>query len=246
MFTKTALFYDAIYSFKDYEAEAAKLHALIQQHKQSPGNSLLDVACGTGKHISLLKPDYDVEGLDLDENLLEIAKEHNPGVVFHQADMLDFSLGRQFDVITCLFGAVGYVRTPQNLRRALENMIRHLKPGGVLIVEPWIAPGNFQEGLLHALYADQPELKIARMNISRIEDGLAILDFHFMVGTPAGIDYFTERHEMGLFSREEYMSILEGNSLDVTYDPEGLMHRGLYTAVKRRAGEQAVQESALT
>ena len=233
MFTKTAQFYDAIYSFKDYEAEAQKLHALIEQHKQSQGNSLLDVACGTGIHLALLREHYNIEGLDLNENLLAIAAERNPGVTLHHADMLDFDLGRRFDVITCLFGAVGYVKTPERLRQALGNMIHHLEPGGVLIVEPWIAPDNFQNGRLHSLFVDEPELKIARMNISRIEDGLAILDFNYMVGTPAGIDYFTERHEMGLFRHEEFMSVFEANGMEVMYDSEGLMRRGLYTAVKR-------------
>ncbi len=63
MFTKTAEFYDAIYTFKDYETEAQKLRALIKQHKQSQGNSLLDVTCGTGKHLALLREHCDVEGL---------------------------------------------------------------------------------------------------------------------------------------------------------------------------------------
>jgi len=233
MFTKTAEFYDAIYTFKDYKTEAEKLRALIKQHKQSQGNSLLDVACGTGKHLSFLREHYDVEGVDLDENLLAIARQSNPGVTFHHANMLDFDLGRRFDIITCLFGSVGYVKAPERLRQALGNMIRHLEPGGVLIVEPWITPEAFQEGRLHPLFVDEPELKIARMNISRIENGLATLDFHFMVGTPTGIDYFTERHEMGLFSREEFMSEFEANSMEVMYDPDGLMRRGLYTAVKR-------------
>ena len=232
MFTKTARFYDAIYSFKDYATEAETLHALIEQYKRSPGNSLLDVACGTGKHISLLRDRYQVEGLDIDENLLAIARERNPGVIFHHADMLTFDLGRRFDIVTCLFGAVGYVKTPERLRQALRNMISHLEPGGVLIVESWITPDNFQDGRLHSLFVDEPDLKIARMNISRVEDGLAILDFHYMVGTPAGIDYFTERHEMGLFSPEAYMSEFEANGMEVMYDPEGLMRRGLYTAVK--------------
>lgn len=234
MFTKTAEFYDAIYTFKDYETEAQKLHALIEQHKQSQGNSLLDVACGTGKHLALLREHYDVEGLDLDKNLLAIAAERNPGVTFHHADMLDFDLDRRFNVITCLFGAVGYVKTSDSLRQALRNMIRHLEPGGVLIVEPWITPNGFQEGRLHSLFVDQPELKIARMNVSRSEDGLAILDFHYMVGTPASIDYFTERHEMGLFSHEVFMSEFEANGMEVLYDPEGLMRRGLYTAIRSK------------
>ena len=50
MFTNSARFYDAVYSFKDYEAESQRLQALIEE--RSPGAAtLLDVACGTGKHL---------------------------------------------------------------------------------------------------------------------------------------------------------------------------------------------------
>lgn len=75
MFIKSEAFYDAIYgTMKDYAREAQLVHELIQQHKQSPGNALLDVACGTGRHISYLREHYAVEGLDLDEQMLEIAR----------------------------------------------------------------------------------------------------------------------------------------------------------------------------
>ena len=52
MFSKSARLYDAIYlnMGKDYAAEAIKVHGVIQQHKQTSGNLLLDVACGTGLH----------------------------------------------------------------------------------------------------------------------------------------------------------------------------------------------------
>jgi ubiquinone/menaquinone biosynthesis C-methylase UbiE len=54
MFTKSARFYDAIYSFKDYAQESAKIDALIRQHSHSGGSTLLDVACGTGAHSGYL------------------------------------------------------------------------------------------------------------------------------------------------------------------------------------------------
>ena len=72
MFTNSAHFYDAVYSFKDYGAESERIHALIEE--RSPGAStLLDVACGTGKHLEQLRAWYEVSGLDLDPQLLEIA-----------------------------------------------------------------------------------------------------------------------------------------------------------------------------
>jgi ubiquinone/menaquinone biosynthesis C-methylase UbiE len=75
MFSKSANFYNALYESmgKDYAAEAQKVHLIIQQHKKSPGNALLEVACGTGLHASILQKNYQIEGLDLDAEMLAVA-----------------------------------------------------------------------------------------------------------------------------------------------------------------------------
>ena len=62
MFTETAELYDLFFEWKDYAGEAEKLHELIQS--RSPGaGSLLDVACGTGRHLEHLRAWYEVEGV---------------------------------------------------------------------------------------------------------------------------------------------------------------------------------------
>jgi ubiquinone/menaquinone biosynthesis C-methylase UbiE len=74
MFERSAELYDAFYAFKDYAGEAEKLDALIRL--RVPGaRTLLDVACGTGKHLAELASRYEVEGLDLDPSLLAVARE---------------------------------------------------------------------------------------------------------------------------------------------------------------------------
>ena len=114
MFTDSAHIYDAVYSFKDYAAESRRIHELIEE--RSPGAStLLDVACGTGKHLEQLRAWYEVSGLDLDPQLLELAKERLGDVELHQGDMTAFTLGRRFDVVTCLFSSIGYVVTLERL-----------------------------------------------------------------------------------------------------------------------------------
>ncbi len=231
MFNRSAALYDAIYSFKNYEEEAARIHALIQEHKRSPGDTLLDVACGTGKHLGFLSRHYRVEGLDLDPGLLEVARRENPDLVFHQGDMTSFELGRQFDVVTCLFSSIGYAKTLAKMRQTIKTLSRHLRPGGVLLVEPWFTPEEYRPGMLGAHFVDEPELKIARMSISEVIGGVSVLDFHYLVGTPQGVEHFTERHELGLFTREEHLQALADAGLEAIYDPEGLMGRGLYIAV---------------
>jgi SAM-dependent methyltransferase len=229
MFTKSARFYDAIYAFKDYAAEAAKIDALIQERKPD-ARTLLDVACGTGLHLQHLRTRYEVEGLDLDRELLAIAAERLPDVPFHQGDMLDFDLGRRFDVVTCLFSSIGYAETVENLDRAVKSMGNHVESGGVLIVEPWFPPDAWQDGFLDAIFVDEPALKLARMSISGREGRLSRIDLHYLVATASGVEHFEETHELGLFTHEEYLDAFRSAGLEVEHDAEGLMGRGLYVA----------------
>jgi len=232
VFTRSARFYDALYAWKDYAGEAKKLHELIQRHKRCPGNTLLDVACGTGKHLVHLREHYEVEGLDLDADMLAIARQRLPDVTFHHADMADFDLGRLFDVIVCLFSSIGYVKTVARLERALRCMARHLSPGGLVIIEPWFTPEAYHPGTIHATFVDEPDLKIARINVSEQQDRISVLDFHYLVGTPARVEYFTEHHELGLFTQEEYLTAFRTAGLEAFHDPEGLTGRGLYLGIR--------------
>jgi ubiquinone/menaquinone biosynthesis C-methylase UbiE len=74
MFTKSAAFYDLLYSFKDYAAEADKVRRVIDAANHSSGRRLLDVACGTGRHLHHLEEHFEAEGLDLDTELLTIVR----------------------------------------------------------------------------------------------------------------------------------------------------------------------------
>jgi len=233
MFTNSAHIYDAVYSFKDYEAESRRLRELVEE--RSPGAAtLLDVACGTGKHLEQLRAWYEVSGVDLDPQLLEIAQERLEGVELQEGDMSSFSLGRAFDVVTCLFSSIGYVGTVERLNGAVATMATHLNPGGVLIVEPWLTPEVWEADRPHLLSVDQPDLKIARMTISGREGRLAIMNFEYLIGTPAGIQAFSERHEAALFTDDEYRQAFAAAGLSVEHDPEGLIGRGLYIAQRER------------
>ncbi|MDX6510841.1 MAG: dTDP-3-amino-2,3,6-trideoxy-4-keto-D-glucose/dTDP-3-amino-3,4,6-trideoxy-alpha-D-glucopyranose [Gaiellaceae bacterium] len=231
MFSQSARVYDAIYaSIRDYPREAEELHRLIQSRR--PGaRTLLDVACGTAAHLADLRPHYEVEGVDLDPEMLAVARERLPDVEFHEADMTSFDLGRRFDAVVCMFSSIGYVRTVEGLDSAVAAMARHVEPGGLLVVEPWLAPEAWRARHVHAVFVDEPELKIARISMSGQDGNVSIVDFHYLVGTPDGVEQFTERHELGLFTVEEHLAAFRAAGLEVEHDPEGPMGRGLYVAV---------------
>ena len=57
-----------------------------------------------------------------------------------------------------------------------------------------------------------------------------MLDFHFLVGTPDAVETFAERHELGLFTGDEYLASFRVG-LETTHEPVGLTDRGLYLGV---------------
>lgn len=234
MFSKSAQYYDDLYSSmgKDYSAEANKIHEFIRKYKHTDGYGLLDVACGTGVHAGLLSKHYKVEGIDLDTNMLKVAQKKHPKIRFRQGDMRNFDLGRQFDVITCLFSAIGYMKTKSDLRKAIKNMSKHLLPGGVVLVEAWFTPEQWIPGRVFTLQVDKPNLKVVRMSHSGQRGKVSILDFQYLVGTSKGINYMIEHHEFGLFTHEEYMEAFQFADLKTVCSKKGLEGRGLYIGTK--------------
>jgi SAM-dependent methyltransferase len=224
MFTKTARFYDALYSFKDYAAESAA----VVQLTGKDGGTLLDVACGTGRHLEFLGRRFECEGLDLDPGLLDVARERLPGIPLHLGDMVRFDLGKRFDVVTCLFSAIGYAETVQNLNRAIQCFADHLEPGGVVIIEPWLDPSVWRPGTLHALFVDEPDVKIARMSSSATEGDVSVIGFEYLISTAEGIQRESEVHRLGLFSRVQYLDAMRMAGLEGSLVEGGPSGRGIF------------------
>ena len=231
MFIRSAAFYDDFYSWKDYQAEAERVHQVVQDRVPTAG-TLLDVACGTGQHLKHLNNHYDVQGLDMDPQLLALARDRLPHTPLHEADMADFSLRTSFDVVTCLFSSIGYLTSLDRLRRAVRRMTEHVRPGGILLIEPWFSPDQWQDGHIGALFIDKQDVKAARMNVARSEGRISVLEFHYLVTTSQGVEYFTEEHRLYLFAEGEYRQALAEAGLQIDYDEEGLEGRGLYIGTK--------------
>ncbi len=230
MYRLSAAHYDAIYAWKDYAGEAEMIRDLVAARRGRAGGSLLDVACGTGRHLEHLAAHFDAEGLDLEPQLLAEARRRLPGLPLHQGDMRDFDLGRRFDVITCLFSAIGYVRTHAGLRRAIGSMARHLAPEGVILVEPWFRPEQWKHASLHLKTVDRPDLKIARACTSELRGNLSIMDMHHLVTTTEGTRHFKERHVMALFTVDETHAAFRAAGLRAEFQEPGPTGRGLWVA----------------
>src|SRR5262249_5462353 len=178
-----------------------------------------DGAWGTGKPREHLARWYEVQGLDLNEDFVAIARDRLGGRAhIHLADMTSFDLARTFDAVTCLFSSIAYVLTEERLDAALTAMSRHLKPGATPILRPWISPDAWIPSRPHLLTVDEPELKIARTSVAGREGDVSVLEFDYLVATPDGTRHFTERHEAALFTASQYRAAFERAGLGVELD----------------------------
>jgi len=218
---------------KDYAAESAALVELIRT--RHPGAaSLLDVACGTGEHLRHLRGHFtEVEGLELSEPMRAKAIAKLPDLPVHAGDMRSFTLGRTFDVVTCLFSSIGYTRSLAELHAAARAMAGHVEPGGLLVVDPWFHPGEWEGGRLDHTVAIAGGRTVLRLARSVREDRISRVYYHYLVGDTDGITHFTDLHEMTLFTAEEYaMAIRVAGCTRIEFIPGWADGRGRIVAVR--------------
>jgi SAM-dependent methyltransferase len=219
----SARYYDRIYAFKAYDEEAQAVRRLLAGLHPT-AQTLLEVGCGTAGHLAFFAQWFEAEGLDRSPSMLAVAREKLPEAPLHKGDMRTFELARRFDVVTCLFSSIGYVRSLEELNRAVANMARHLTPGGLLIVEPWFTPDQWRPGHVGgSIVVNDDTLKIARFCVSETRGRFAVTPMHHLVADPTGVTHFVETHELFLATSEELEQAFVGAGLrDVRFDADVL------------------------
>lgn len=228
--------YDAGNTSKDYKGEAALLKKFISKFKQTEGKELLDVGCGTGLHLQYLINDFVITGIDISEQQLEGARKRLPNVTFLQGDMRNFNLYHRFDVVACLYSGIAHVQPYREMEKAVKNMARHLKPGGVLFVEPWLQLKDYDPNQQPQTYVGHLPNKNVKIKVKifdhHLEDNIATMSMHHIVEKPEGIEEFTEKHSFAMYSIKEYMTAFKNSGLSVRHDKEGLDGRGMFIGIK--------------
>jgi SAM-dependent methyltransferase len=228
LYGERAELYDLLYSFKDYDGESARLRELLRAEGVADGAALLEAACGTGAYLERLQRWYQVSGVDVNAGVLEVARQKLPEVDLLQADMAELTLAEPVDALVCLFSSIGYVFPEERLRQTARSFHAALRPGGVLLVEPWLTPDGIEGGRPSVQTYESEDLKLVRANVTRVEGQRSLFDFHWLVvPRDRPVEHFVEQHELWLCPRETMTAAFEDAGFEVRWDEEGLTGRGL-------------------
>jgi len=126
---KPVIFFERINQLEWYKHT---LQMWFESYAFESKSKILDIGCATGvlaQHIS--KAGYQVEGVDLSEGMIEIAKRNNPTIPYHVADVKKLPFKNEvFDVVL----SASLINIVEDKNSALKEMVRVCKQGGTISV----------------------------------------------------------------------------------------------------------------
>jgi SAM-dependent methyltransferase len=130
-------YYHQLYQHRD-EQEAAKfIDKLIEYLSPEKGASMVDIACGKGRHaIHLSEKGFDVTGIDLSEaSILDASQYEHDRLHFFQHDMrLPFWIN-YFKYAFNFFTSFGYFQTDRENQNAIRSIAQSLQPNGIFVLD---------------------------------------------------------------------------------------------------------------
>ena len=134
-YKKFSYYFDEVVSSLNYDLWLE----FIEQYLK-PTDTVLDLACGSGTLLTMLKlKGYNCEGLDLSSEIIDIANEkakiNHLNIPYYVMDMTDFNLNKKYDMITCFFDSVNFLKTKEQLDNMFTCVKKHLNPGGLFIFD---------------------------------------------------------------------------------------------------------------
>ncbi len=205
-----------------YAPEAASVSRVLDKHLTvSAGKPhVLEMGAGGGHTIFHLKDRYDIVALDLSTGMLDCCRRLNPEVEVAHGDMCSARLERVFDAVL-IHDSVDYLVDEREVRECLETAACHLRKGGVVLVAPTYIQETFvpndaehdhnsdgETGLTYFSYVHQPADDPAKVE--------AILVY--LIRRGGQVEVVEDRHTGGLFSSEQWMTMLEAEGFRATRD----------------------------
>lgn len=202
--------YLKLYSHRSMEEAFDQVHALAKLLDLKKSASILDLACGTGRHsIAFAEMGYSVVGVDLSSILIskarKRAKKSKPlQVEFIVQNMFDLSDLGQFDLIVNLFTSFGYFDSDEKNASIFDVVSKHLKPNGYFILD-YLHPFQVVSTLIpkEIRIIDQEHVLITR----KVEEGSVIKTISF-----PGRDY---QERVKLYNREQIEIMMAKKGLSV-------------------------------
>lgn len=133
---------------EDTQITESEVSLFFQLLKVKEGDSILDIACGQGRHLIEMgqRGQFNLFGLDRSRYLIQraknVSKKKGVTVQFKEGDVRKLPYATDtFDYVTILGNSFGYFEVQEDDIKILKEIFRTLKPGGQVLMD--IADGSY-------------------------------------------------------------------------------------------------------
>jgi len=139
-YTGFAKVYETFMDNIPYEEWAKYLTGLLKEYGITEGSLLCELGCGTGTMTRLLaKAGYDMIGIDLSEEMLDVARYEHPedesDILYLNQDMREFELYGTVAAVVSLCDSMNYLTSEEELLQVFRLVNNYLDPGGYFIFD---------------------------------------------------------------------------------------------------------------
>lgn len=215
-------YYDLLYKEKDYKGEVEYVNKLIERYSKNKPETLLDIGCGTGKHLKCFKDlGYIVYGIDLSRQMINKAKTNlSRDAKLFCCNSTDFNFDIKFDVIVSLFHVINYITCNRDLEKTFENIYLHLKKDGIFICDFWYGPAVLKDPpIIKIKRLEDNNIKVARISEPIIHANSNIVDVNFEIfitdKKTSTLEIIKETHKMRYLFLPEMQLFLDKANLKI-------------------------------
>jgi SAM-dependent methyltransferase len=144
LYKNLANVYDEIYqTIFDYDAEFDFYDSFLTKNNIK---DVIEIGCGTGNLAKIfVAKNYTYLGVDLSQNMLDIAAKKVPSANFQQGNVCELAIKRKFDSVLITGRTISYLLTNKSIMNSFRNIYLGLNSGGVLIFDAIDASALFKD-----------------------------------------------------------------------------------------------------
>ena len=125
------------------DVECAFIQACLKAYGPSPATRLLDIGCGSGRHVlSLAGLGYQMTGVDLCPEMIAFVNDAAATVHLKVATAVDdlrhLKIRGTFDAAFCFMDTFRFLLTNEQIVEHLRAVAKRLVPGGLYLVDFWV------------------------------------------------------------------------------------------------------------
>jgi SAM-dependent methyltransferase len=225
-----AAFYDLMYKDKDYRGEAKYIDQLVRKFskKDSGVISLLDLACGTGKHLFELSAlGYkNLSGSDIASAMIQVARKNaeqkKVNIPFHNFSFQESDkIAKKHDVVISMFSAINYLTAYEDQIRTLKNIHSLLHEGGLFIFDYWngcaVTESYSPVKVLRKKQDESEIVRISETSLDRITQQATVKFTCSYLKDNVRISEFEEIHLLHYYYFAEMKNLLLSQNFEILY-----------------------------